>query len=536
MFKVLIVDDEHIVQLALKSLIDWQGLNCEIRALCSNGLEAKEMMDKESVDLVITDINMPVMDGLALIEWINDKSPNTKLIVLSAYNDYDYVRRAFVLGVSDYILKADMDPESLAIMVRKLLSDNNLEHDSHSQDNTLTPNLETPKELVIEACIDNRYNLDEAYVRMHLSQEELSANWNCFVVLVDDFNKVVNRYDDEEIFDFIQHMVNTITGRLPKSHFHYVLVRSANVYCVVLEKKLGSQKENRCEVNGVLKGIQRALETYMDITVTIGLWDEGLSFDNLGSAYEHAERLAELRYIYGKRRIIYPEDAGFIKRVESHSIMGHMEKLNQSIKELDILKTDNELTLLLNEIATYKESSLKDLFGYYMELLISIITEFRNMENDLMNAFDHNTDFLQVMQQYETKDELHAWFRNLIQNMMTYMIDNQRDDTGYYIRQAKKYMEDHYMDNLNLAFMAEIVELSESYFSSLFVKETGESFIQYLTRIRIKKASELLKGSNLKVYQIADKVGYDNTEHFSRVFKKIMGISPNQYKNKKHQY
>lgn len=539
MYNVIIVDDEHIVQLALKALIDWGSLNCNIVSICSNGEEAIEVLQRQTIDLVLTDINMPKMNGLELIKWIKgsnqDKreanSQETGVIVLSAYNDYEYVRKAFVMGVEDYILKSDMDPEVLSIMVKKILNKKSEGKYNDVQSSDEVSQTSSSKELILEAIIENRFGVDASNLNQYFHSDELDKSFNCLVFLVDDFINVSNRYDDEEIFEFIQHIINTITSRLPQDVSQYIVVRSANKYCLIIEKKAVSQKDNRYELNTFLRRLQKSFETYMDITVTIGVMDEGVTLTKLSQGYKKAERIAGLRYVYGKNRIIYPEDAAFIKKVESHSVIGQTEVLVQSIKELNISKAEKELSDLLEEISTYHNLKLSDLFGYYLELLVSIITELRNTGNDLMNAFDHNTDFPHIIKQFETKDELHSWFLNLVKNMMTYISDNEMDESAFSIRKAKKYLEEHFTEEITLTTIADEVELSESYFSSLFVKETGESFIQYLTRLRIRHSAELLKTTNLKVYEVADKVAYDNTEHFSRVFKKIMGLSPNQYRN-----
>jgi len=546
MYKVLIVDDEHIVQLALKSLIQWSNIQCEIVGVASNGKEAMEIIQGEHIDVLITDINMPMMNGIALIEWIYEQKLDIKMIVLSAYNDFEYVRKAFKFGVEDYILKSEMDPEVVTDMVKKLLESkqssstqssniqsSTAQSSTAQSTNILSVTSESSKNLTMVAMIEGRLDLDLEALKTSFTDHEIDAWYNCCVLLVDDYNRILNQYDEEEMQEFLKHVLDTIQGRLSSEQVQFILPLSAGEYCLVIERFSKQEKENRQRISAFLRNIQNALEVYMNIRVTIGAWDNDFRLGKVKMGYEMAKELAELRYIYGKSRIIYSEDAKLIRQVESKSIVGSVDSLIQSIHSLNQINVDKELDHLLNEIGSYKGKSLQHLIGNYMELLLTVIINLRNLNNDLMDAFDHQTDFYKLLSQFDTKEEVHQWMKNFVKNLMLYMIDNAKNEVSTTILQARKYIDNNYMLDITLTRVAEEVELSETYFSKLFVKETGETFIQYLTKKRINRAGVMLRTTPLKVYEIAEKVGYENVEHFSRVFKKIIGVSPNQYKKSK---
>lgn len=539
MYKVLIADDEHIVQLALKSLIQWDQLNCEILALVSNGKEAIEVLKEHSVDLLITDINMPIMNGIDLIQWINEQQLSTQIIVLSAYNDFDYVRQAFKFGVKDYILKSEMDPLAVTDIVKKLL-----ENASQMPTESVVGTMNEPvsdsksipiasKNLALISLLESRIESTLDSLITYFSRQELDTPFNCYVILIDDYSRILNQYDDDELEEFTKHVLDIIKGRLNIETRHYTLPLSPGEYCLIVERLGKADRENRIKTSTLLKNIQLSLETYLNIHVTIGVNDIATNLNKLKSSYDLAKECAEFRYIYGKGRIIYPEDVRLVKRTESKSIVTSVDNLLKALEQLDPIWVDKELDLLLNEIGSYKGRSLNSIIGNYMELLLTIIISLRNLNNDLMDAFDHQTDFYKILNNFDTKEELHQWFKNFVKNLMLYMIDNAKNEVSVNILQSQKYIDSNYARDISLSMVSEAVGLSETYLSKLFVKETGETFIQYLTRKRITKACEMLRLNTLKVYEIAEKVGYENTEHFSRVFKKNLGVSPNQYRRTK---
>jgi two-component system, response regulator YesN len=558
MYKILIVDDEHIVQLALKSLIQWERLDCEIVALVANGKEAIEQLKAQTIDVVITDINMPIMNGIDLIKWIKEQQLPIHVIVLSAYNDYEYVRSAFKFGVEDYILKSEMDPEVVTDMVRKLLEkkakssliesqllegverlshlDSSNSSNTSNAQNTSMSTKSLPlasKNLALFSLLESRIDTNLDTLHSYFSNHELDIQYHCYVLLIDDFSRIINQYDEDELEEFTKHVLDTIKGRINPDIVFFVLPLSSGEYCLIVERLSKLDRENRQKINTLLKSIQISLETYMNIHVTMGAYDIDFKLGKLKSAYDMAKECAELRYIYGKGRIIYPEDARLIKQTESKSIIGSVDPLLHALQQLDQIQVDKELDILLNAIGSYKGKSLQGIIGHYMELLLTIIINLRNMNNDLMDAFDHQTDFYKFLSDFDTKEELHQWLKNFVKNLMLYMIDNAKNEVSSTILQSKKYIDLQYSIDISLAMVAQNVGLSEAYLSKLFVKETGETFIQYLTKKRITKACEMLRMTSMKIYEIAEKVGYENVEHFSRVFKKVIGVSPNQYKRTK---
>jgi len=526
LFKLLIVEDEHIVRLALKSLIDWRSNGIELIAEAVNGSEAIKVLSNEPVDLVITDINMPVMNGIELIKMIHQLGLDTSVIVLSAYNDYDYVREAFKLGVKDYILKAEMDPVAILEMVKKTLAT----RVANSYAMTGLQNNQKQRKdfyLLLKSIAEGVDPTDKATVDSTYHELGFKGEFDSCVLLIDDFARIMERYGAQELGSFSKHVIEYINFQLKKEQFAKVVCMQASTYLILHCSMSVSEAVSRNKLDLVLSSIQKSLKVYLDITVSIGVVNHCQSLTKLNAYYREALTLANLRYLYGKSSIIYQKNANFIKQIDSERILGQEKALIDAIKGMDPNKVDTELDILLNRIASFKSKNLEQLTCYYLELVLLININCREMNPYL---FGHNTDLYAIINQFETKEEIHLWIRTFVRKILEQVSKENQQVESNQIKKAKKFIVNHYMENIGLSDVAEVVELSESYLSKLFMTETGETFIHFLTRYRINIACDLLGNSNLKIYEVAKNIGYDNVEHFSRVFKKTMGLSPIEYK------
>ncbi len=529
MFKLLIVDDEHIVRMALRSLIDWKKNGIEIVGEAINGLDALNILKEEPVDLIITDINMPVMNGIELIKELRRLDFNMSVIVLSAYNDYDYVREAFKVGVKDYILKSELDPEAILALVKKTLSERVSSLQTEARQHEHYQN-QTDYQLLLKAMAEGNDFIDPATYKMVYSELGFKGDFSCCVLVVDEFTVVQQRYGTQDILVFSKHVIESINFQLIKEKCAKVICIQANTYLILYCGLQASEAASQNKLELILRSIQKSLKVYLDISVSIGVVKHCSHLKNLHHYYLEAFHLAELRYLYGKGRIIYQKSAELIKQIDCERILGQELGLIEAIKDQDPNRVDRELDTLLNKIATYKSKSIEQLTGYYLELILIINLRCNEIDSDIRNLVEHNFDFFSKIKQFETKEAIHLWVKNYVHLIMAHLSEiNQRIESNQ-IKRAKKFIVKHYMTDIGLSDVAAEVELSESYLSKLFVAETGETFIHFMTRYRINKACELLSTSNLKIYEIGKLIGYDNVEHFSRVFKKIIGFSPIEYK------
>lgn len=527
MYKVLLVEDEQIVRLALKTLVDWEQYNFDMNYEANNGQQALYIIKRNpDIDIIITDINMPVMDGLTLIYEVQKLKVNPAMIVLSAYDDYDLVRNAFKLGIYDYILKTKMEPEEVLNLLQRVIKDrkqsNVIRTEGKYSQNDRTAFLKNLLE-------DSRLNDVTEQMTMYeikLEKENIVA---CFL-WVDNYKNIVKRYEDNTLKSFTQGVSGTISQILVRMKMGEVISISPDAYVILLSFKTNSNFIIREKIEEIIKKIRHALLHYMNVEISVGISTIKNGYKNISCLFHESHSNAKFRYILGKGKNIFPEDTAYIKQCDSESIIGKEMPLLNAIKSMDKEKTLYELDKLLSLLGMFKGVAVEETFGYYMELIFIIIHYLNEIDEDSNTIFEHNTDFYAIIRSFDTKQEIHQWIKNLINNLLDYLIQKKDTKNSRIVLKAQNYLEKNYMNKLTLLDVSQHIQLSEGYFSKLFTQETGESFKQYLTRIRITKAKELLAHTNMKIYEICEQIGYENVEHFSRVFKKEIGISPLQYK------
>lgn len=417
MYRALIVDDEPIVGIMLKSLINWEEFGIDAVYEAGNGKQALALLEKQpDIDIVLTDISMPVMDGLQLIEEIKRREWTPEIVVLSAYEDYKLVRSAFKFGVIDYILKTDIDAPKVRELMANIIG-RLQEKGGHTK----------AKSAVFKEQLLKKLLLSQWEETFAPDMRHLNLPGDRFLVcclLIDSYPDVQARYDEPEFEPFVQSVFSTIMQALGKTGAGEAVRLAPDQYALVLAFDSGDDAQIRAKTIQLLQTIRTNLSQYLNIGVTIGVSDAKERLEAIHPLYLQAEENAGLRSLMGKQQIIFPEDADQLAQEKGS---GHM--------------------------------------GYAMQRAVAFIRG--NYKNE---------------------------------NMSVWMVS-------------------HYLG------------LSENHFSTQFRKEIGKNFLHYLTELRMDEAKRLMQTTNLKIYEICERVGYSNVEHFSRLFKKVTGQSPNAFRN-----
>lgn len=534
MHRVLVVDDEPIVRVALKTLVNWESCGYIFDLEASNGKQALALIDgNPDVKILVTDLKMPVMDGFELISEVKKRGLDMQIVVLSGYNDYDLVRHAFKLGANDYILKSEMDPDNIVRLLDDLAGhfDTKAAGAPPISDNSRDMKYEKDEFLLqlLEKGKPEKIRSKAAGLGIRLSERNLAV---CFL-WVDNYQTVIERYGNGNLKPMIASISNGIYQVLNEAGMGEAVSISPQEYAVFLSFDSVSLSGIRSILSEVLGKIMYALSNYFNIKVSIGVSAVKSGFDSIGELYGEAEANAKLRFVLGKGRIIYPEDTGSILSRESADegrIIGHEGEFISALGDNDKERVFGELEKLLDRIGKIKFDKIEKAHGYYMELLFVMIKYLNDIGEDSEDIFGKEVDFYYKLMQFETLEEINIWIRNITAFLQDHLENKKEIKVNRLIARAREFVKANY-NNVTLKTVSEYVGLSEGYISKMFTQNLGMTFSDYLANIRIGKAKELIADTNLKVYEICYMVGYESVEHFSRVFKKITGHSPNSFKN-----
>ncbi|MFA9397603.1 MAG: response regulator [Clostridiaceae bacterium] len=524
MYKILLVEDEPLVRLAIKSLVDWNKNNFDVTYEASNGKKALDILkDNKDIDIVLTDINMPVMDGLELIKEIKLMGLNCEIVVLSAYDDYEIVRKAFKYGINDYILKNEMKPDNILELFIDIVKQRNENVDNYKEKSRWKKEY-IKKLLDGNQILNTQFNMDDN-VRI------IPNNICVAYLLIDNFKEIETKYKEDSLKTFVNSIANAIEQVLIKFGQGEVISLYPEEYVVIFSSENNSVANVISSINNIISSIRYSLLNYLNISVTVGISNVLDGYENIENLFKKAEKYARLRYVLGKGKNISKSDTDLLEtNIEKRymkilKIRGEKDGISNALNALDEDLYLNNIERVFDIIKKFNEKRIEDIHIYYLELYVLIV---ENMEKDYIE----NIDIIESISNFETKKEIDSWFKNLSRKIfLNYKQWNSNDEINI-IRKSKQYIKINYNKKINLEDVSTSVGLSKGYFSKLFMDITGENFTMYVNKIRIENAKKMLLNSNFKIYEISENIGFTNVEHFSRTFKKITGMSPKEFQMK----
>jgi len=513
MYRILIVDDERIEREGIRNLIHKLKLELET-ILAENGEAALDIVRSQSVDIVITDIKMPFMDGLELSEKIREEQPDIELIIYSAFNEFEYARRALRTNVSNYLLKPIQVPEFLAAIHRAMDACLEKEADRARERKLLEGyrlGMAYEREKMLLEAINGAKPLKIASV---LPDGEGAERETIHLLLVECPRPFFDMHNDD-YFAMLRERV-----RLPFDYLNLnenqslLFVRSP---APLSRETLGSIAETVLASTAARYG--------QDASMIVGAAADG--WERVHDAYCGIERLLEFKFFMTDHALLFAEEHFDEASVDAYELHSIVDKIYQCLDYGDIQGAKYGIELLFSYLKTTGHFS-----SLYTKFLCSEI-----MNKSLAKARKNN---LTVINEYLDKITRSSSLHDL-KELMFGLFDLLESDAGSkgksepsnrIIERIKQMVEEHYDQDLSLEGIAEQVYLTPSYLSYLFKKETGQSLIRYITQVRMEKAVALLKDTNMKIVDICKKLGYRNSNYFIQSFRQHYGVTPAKFRER----
>lgn len=532
MYKVLLVDDEALIREAISENILWEEMGFSFMGACENGKQAMEMMEKEQPDLLLTDINMPFVDGIELTKFVYENYPDTKVIIISGFDEFEYAKCAVKYQVLEYILKpiTPMEfSETLRRVKRMFDEKRQSQRDMKKIRSAYVSNLPALQGRYLYHLLIGTAD----YSRLEEKQEELKLNlhascYNTALVEGDSLEPFTSRYanvkDELALFAVFNIAAEIVATENCGIAFQFMDEKTVIIFMDSTEEKL---KE---KIRQVLPRIQNAVEEFLDIQTTIAVGKTVYSVKALANSFSKTKSAMEYKFMLGGNQIIEAEEyeelrnsSKYLDVFEWASGIGASVRTNrpEEIRE----KTDAFICQLKECFVNRKRS-----FVYIQNLVLSTVNLLELPEMLEEEIYSRERDFISQMECCENMDEVAVKMTEIFQYICD-LLENQRDSYGR--RQAMlalDYIEKNYQDSsVTLNSVCSALAMSTSHFSSVFKNYTGETFIEALTKKRMEKARVLLEQGNLKTYEIAEAVGYSDAHYFSFAFKKSVGKTPTEY-------
>lgn len=523
MYKILIVDDEEFIRSAIANIIDWNSIGFDEVYEAEDGELAYEIAIEKRPDVILTDIRMPFMDGLELSEKISNQLPNTKILILSGHDEFEYAKQALQIGVLDYIVKpirADALKE-IMITTKQILDDENKRREEITRiKRQLRNSLPLLKEKFYQLLISDKLNINEIEKRASYLQIDLNkCTFTVCLFEVTDSEKSPG-IEDMEINNIS--ITNNLTELVGKSGIVFSDLTSRHV--VLYFDLEPDDIEQREILHEIAKKVSHQLEPIPRHSITTGIGNTVSWVADIHHSYKDALHALEYKVAFGKGNVFDIIDLGY-RNTDSY---------------FPVKKINNLIATVRLGIG-YKEA-MNDLFGFLYKqkeisadnlriILYEIINGMQKLliETKVCDSLEYNI-YNDIMRA-QTINEVRPLIESYLNQVHISLHSGKSNKKRQLVERAKKFIDENYNDpELNLSTTANAIFLSPSYFSVLFKKETGETFIDYITKTRMEKSKELLRLEDLKAYEIAQKVGYNDPHYFSIAFKKYTGYTPSKYR------
>lgn len=538
MYKVIVVDDESVVRDGLRKTIAWNDHGFELVGDYENGREAWEAIELHKPDLIVSDISMPLMDGLELARLVAANYPYMKVMILTGYDEFEYAQQAIRLKVQDFVLKPITAREMRELLdkVRREMDEEarRLEDWSrlHSQ---LHQSLPLLKERFLERLVAlglGKPEIEERFAFFGLPP--LAPPYLVMVADIDDFGEREEWMDDGHDAEFLRFAVFNIFEETASARPGTLLFRTREEKIVILASGAENENELYDRAIGMAEEGRHHVEKYLKFTVTIGIGRVCSSAEQLPVSYKSALAALDYRFLHGKNRVLTITD------LEGTAAAVFPFQRDWDRKLIAAVKTGAgaEAQRLVEQLVAELRASrlpIETTFLHMQKIVLALMYAVQELgfADDAEGAAKDGQLWLTEIYRFKTLGEIENWLKRIVGSVMAGVADNRSHYTRMQIARATDYIEAHYADEkLSLQELCRHVLMSTSYFSLVFKQYTGETFVEYLTRVRIERAKALLLSTDLKFYEIASRVGYADPNYFSILFKKHTGTTPRNFREK----
>lgn len=537
MYRILLVDDEILVRDAIKENIDWKSMDCELVGDCENGKQAAEFVQEHPVDIVLTDILMPYMDGMELSHFLHDNYPDVVIVVFSGFGEFEYAKKAIQYGVSEYLLKPVTAME-LTGVIQKMKEKVEQTRKEKAKMESLTKTSENYREnaqvirsktleALVNCTIDIQKSLDK------LEEMGITLSGCGYRVAVFDIDLYSGMYQldmekrqESALMAFV--LFNISDEIVNRENAGIVYQEGNNRVCVLFQEKWSRNFNGR--IKEICHEIQTEIRKVMgtEVSMAIGKWVKTL--EELSGSHDVAVQALQYRYLLGGSLLIDMEE---IHPVQDIDLRKSLDRLKEFLKSGKKEEMEAEFQSIEEQVKqSFAEKSRACMYLQQVIRVVDVAGE--EVSSDISRIRDERKDLLCQVTAQKSFEQACKIVKEYILQVYDALTELNTSSGERQARMALDYIQKNYMDpNLSLNDICSYLNISTSYFSTIFKEVTGETFTEVLIRTRMEKAKELLENTTMKNYEIAEKVGFSDPHYFGISFKKMTGYTPTEYAREK---
>lgn len=536
MIKLLIVDDEKLDREGLKSQIDWDSLNITTVMTAKNGFEAMRIIEEIKPEILVSDIKMPGMSGLVLAEKAQGLVPGIKVIFTSGFDDFEYVRSALKMDAFEYILKPVETCELLSALrkaIGELLSERKEEEERQSLIERVNETKPLLEQKFWREVLYGTVEPITLYNRM--SSMNIHFEGSSMVTLlceIDDFRSMAH-----DAAMACQNAVESLTRGTFKNvvddgcQMEWVQLEEGRLIGIFSFSDFVTHAQIRDYLRVIANRVIQEIKQQLDHSLTIGIGCVVPGIEALHLSYsESCQAVAQKMFIgKGCALFYYPKTSVRNLSIDVQNIGG---QLMQSISAVDINKAMYYIDCLFDSVEAGNIYDRKYVQNCCLNIISRIDITLADLNEKLENIFGHNEVLWDKLFRFETILDIRQWMKNVFRAVIEFLEGRNAKKNRKIVEQVVKYVEESFAQEITLKNIANDLYYSPNHLGYLFKEETGQGFTEYLTEFRMKRAGELLKNSRVKMYEVANQVGYKNISSFINQFKVFFNMTPTEYRER----
>lgn len=526
MIKVIIADDEKRFRQYMETVLDWNALGFEICGIAANGEQAMELLETQKPDIALLDINMPKMDGIELTEKLKKIAPDTYVVFITGYSEFEYARKAVQLGVSEYLLKP-FSKEELGKVVLKL-KENIMSRKAEEKQQ------QNQRKMLLEETLNKMIRLEntgfgeaEEY-QEKLEQLGCDLDAPCFTVSVVELDKADGKdiiSEDKGLWMFgIRNILEELSENEKKKQISFY-----NYEGHLISIWKGDTPELTKEIYAFLVSLCSLTKQLLGISITVGVGSAAGEFREIPDSYRKAFVSLQNKYVFGGGKVISYEEIFRQSQKADFYRLGLNEKLLIYLRKNDAQKVKETLQLVELEMISshYSMDYANAAIMGILSICLSYIVE---MKGDIGEILGKQFSPYQELRQKASLTESFQWLSQIFQETVTYFKKPRSKRAEQIIEEVETYIQEHYSDfQLTAEDISEAFFLDISYIRKVFSRHKDYTIQDYITSVRMNAAKEKMEQQIYSIAEIAEMCGYLDAGYFSKCFKKYYHISPRQY-------
>ncbi|MBC8081000.1 MAG: response regulator [Gorillibacterium sp.] len=518
MYSILIVDDEYLDLEGMQRFVPWESWGIRIEAAVNSAFEAIEVLKSRTIDILLTDISMPILSGLEMAQQALVLQPELKIIFISGHKDFNYAQRAISLDACGYVLKP-VEPGQLEEVIQKTIVQLEERRRRRDQEERLSFTLPVVREELLHRFLQEQLEWEEVFPLSEESVGQTDEFLYVAVIEIDDVIWKLSRQPEEESKAILDKLESLILQELTRSGIRYYCRTELHQFACILQ------------TSAELEGLGRLPSTVASaesLSVTIGLGNPVSLVNELPRSFEQAKEALNQKMFYGKSKLIRFSDSRQDIAQSAKDLEGILQTMFIALTKYDLVRIDDCIEELY--CSAGKLGDKLSVYPFTLHIQTRLERFLETLNEDLFSLMQWEWKNVNVMFQMETLDDIKTWLRRMMFQISELLHLKRNSKNVKLIDGVEQYVKEHIEADVSVISLAKVFAFSPNYLRHLFKKETNENLSDYILRMKIERACELLRDHTLKIYEIADRLHYSTITLFNRQFRDALGMSPSDYR------